>query len=356
MKRGSLVTASLAALALTGACGNSESDGGGAGTSGSAGAHVDAASGASGSAGLDASAGSSGTAGSGGNAGASGGQGGTSGNAGNAGNAGSAGGSSLASKLQNEWYDQYCKSIAACCASLGGTTTKCEQLETHPLILDYFESLLASPFVNFDQNKWDACLAELAAAAGDCERLRFLERPEFCGLGTKPLGTQCNENYECGAPLGSVGSCSAAGCSYYSLGAAGDACEKSCFEAPYCTNPVGNAVAGAYCYQKHGLYCEPSTLQCSPLRSVGESCPHIYSCVPEAYCASGVCVPRKPTDAACSEDDECLDGYCAAGSCAPVSENGEACTSSEQCASMFCSSSTGTCMSLVDAWFDGRCL
>ena len=142
-----------------------------------------------------------------------------------------------------------------------------------------------------------------------------------CGLakvGTDPHGdcaatpnTECKTTGECAAD----GSCA--------LWPTGTSCGK-----PNCSG-TGQALQVPACTGSGT--CAVTLQDCSPFQcgssSCGQSCVSTSDCASSAFCAAGVCQPRKQNGLGCQTADECASLFCTDGVCCdgPCSGQCEAC-------------------------------
>jgi hypothetical protein len=255
--------------------------------------------------------------------------------------------------------ETYCNAAAQCCGGVGLSASTCKQGLTSANPIGSFNYMLTSPNVAFDLTKWNACLATLQAAAGNCDLLIMLQQPgSDCQMGTIPPGGTCTAApQDCSAPPGSIAECKSQVCTYSSRGKLGDACQKSCGQQfSDCLPSI--ATSGAHCYHEDGLYCDPGTLQCAAVKPVGGTgCNTVpkYACASGAYCNNQQCAAQKAIGSVCTTDPECLAGYCNGSACAGEKSDGAACLLHAECASEYCHPNTQVCTSPSSEFWLGMC-
>jgi hypothetical protein len=208
---------------------------------------------------------------------------------------------------------------------------------------------------DFDSEKGEACLAELAnAVAADVDRCSNVahfdeatfweECQEAFSVSREgvALGEVCDLAGDCASsPEGPV-LCYGGRCLLQLDGAPGD--------GPCIIQGSENRPLVAYtCDASDGVFCNRGTKNCEAHVAVGEYCPATNACDPTtAMCSGGMCVALGAEGEPCANAVQGAGGYCVPGSvcdpmtliCGPGRAQGEACTEG-QC-------ETGVCL-------DGTC-
>lgn len=216
---------------------------------------------------------------------------------------------------------------------------------------EQFHEVLETRLVGeFQEDAAEHCLvalAELNAQEPDrCSTLRSFDEATLlaeCSAAFVPLaqagvelGADCNFAYECASsPLGPV-TCFESRCLLQRPGQAG---EGPClFGSALEQSNLSEVVT---CAARNGLYCHLEHDVCEALGDVGDECPHLGSCRPEALCLAHRCerLPLRGEDcldtnpALCALGSACVDELGVCGTPLPA---GESCNDSFQCSSGSC--------------------
>ncbi len=253
-----------------------------------------------------------------------------------------------------EFAARYCQIIEPCCADAGFSTSgnQCR---------GQFDG------TGYDPVAGQACLGALDAASknsafcsSDFVGLSALPQCQyvFGGQAVAP-GEPCTSNFDCAMAAGGSALCfmqasgggSTGTCVQTQTGAVGQGPCVATFKGFPSQQWIGPPPpsTGYTCDVADGVWCNPTTHECTALGTTGQLCWADEDCVTSDYCASGSCRLRVAVGAACGNTSgECVNtAYCDFSSssiCKPLLPNGSACTDPSTCQSFNCDN--GKCASV----------
>ncbi|MCA9642881.1 MAG: hypothetical protein H6718_28655 [Polyangiaceae bacterium] len=252
-----------------------------------------------------------------------------------------------------EFGARYCALFQPCCQGAGIVT----------------EQTACKALFSFSSSKNAAaaedCLKqyeEAAKAADWCETFSTFPRPQSCeqaypqgngsggggNTGTKPPGTECNDDDECLAPSGGEANCSydfdlsKDFCTQYQFVGEGETCKGTRDDNLTETSGVGSGVYEVpLCNTADGLYCDYSTEKCAKQAGLDGECSSSLGCTGDDLYCSGTCKTKVAPGGSCADSWSACDdaGYCdsfGTDTCLARKPNGEGCDSNEQCESLYC--------------------
>jgi hypothetical protein len=221
--------------------------------------------------------------------------------------------------FRSVYWSFACQNYVGCCASGTFSVSGCLAAPD----VGEFTVLLDDPAVQYDPAAGGDCLRQMELATRIC-RMTDLRISALQGVclqafaGTLPLGSPCQEYYQCAVPEGGQSTCTTdpGGSSTDQVclhilpgrhGSEGQACSSTCAVPQSCgeyrgpAGPIGDTAA---CYLEDGLYCHRGQGICKRVGGLGESCVPTYveSCMAGLYCnEDGTCHNLPGENEACGQ-------------------------------------------------------
>jgi hypothetical protein len=247
-----------------------------------------------------------------------------------------------------------CDTAVPCCdqAALGYDPPTCRTA-----VLNDFGNKIRNAALGYDADAASTCIDAYRQLASKCQAPQYA----FCAgvfPGQVPLGGPCNSPAECDPGPNGFATCSVDHiCIQPPRGAANMPCSFTCrvYDGRSdCTTPYASAGnVQTVCFENDGLicylppggqgqatcqpvqidcrqridkttacgpgtYCDEDTGACAQEIPLGGNCA-VAKCTDDTFCFNGVCQPRAPVAAPCSDNPQCLSGRCSAGYCRELS-------------------------------------
>lgn len=224
--------------------------------------------------------------------------------------------------------DTYCTALVNCSCMDSANLANCKFQTQEAFSMLVVEMSVKSPGVQFDQARFDACMADATVAFQACPAtfdVASCQNPSGEGMGffvgAQASGKPCHSSRDCASGL----ACDSTQRICQPAKAAGESClDVACQAGLYCNTVTHvcaqqGATASAACDHTQsescveGLTCI-TTDTCAAPHAVGENCTDGAGCVKTAYSDGSSCIAKKAAGEACTGDSQCLSDECSSNS------------------------------------------